>query len=289
MPTRAPLLNPIPPIAALTRRFQALSPHRPVKGLVRFSALLNRYAHYQGVIRLPGGVLMTLDSRQEAERWLLYSGNYQPALTAFLKHHTPLHGTCLDVGANLGFYALNFAQWVGPQGHVVAAEANPALAERIARDVTHNGFEHMTIVDRPVHARVEPVTFYVSPSPGKSSILTQHVADPVQTLTLTSTTIDHIAQDHGWQRLDVIKLDIEGNDCNALLGARETLTRFRPVIAFEYWHSTPPAIAEETFTMLHDLGYHLEGLLRDSKRIPFDWRTAEDFKHLDIIGTVDGG
>lgn len=287
MSTRAPRLNPIPIIAALTRRMQALSPQRPIKGAVRFSALLDRFVRYQGVVRLPGGVLMTLDSRQEAERWLLFAGNYQPALTAFLKQHTPPHGTCLDVGANLGFYALSFARWVGPQGHVVAAEANPALVERIARDAAHNGFGHLTIVDRPVHARVEPVTFYISPSPGKSSIHHQHVANPLQTLTLTSTTIDHIAHDHDWQRLDVIKLDIEGNDCNALLGARDTLARFKPVIAFEYWPSTPPEIAEDTFALLHDLGYHLEGLQRDSKRFSFDWRTADDVKHFDVVGMVD--
>jgi len=115
MSSRAPLFNPIPPIAAMTRRLQALRPNRPLKGLVRFAALLNRVAQYHGVIRLPDGPLMTLDSRQDAERWLLFSGNYQPALTAFLKRHTPPGGTCLDVGANLGFYTLNFAQWAGPQ------------------------------------------------------------------------------------------------------------------------------------------------------------------------------
>jgi FkbM family methyltransferase len=277
----------VPVIAALTRRLQALSPNRPLKGLTRVSKLLDGWTSgYQGVIRLQDGILMTVDSRQPAGRWLLYAGNYQPALTAFLKRHTPPGGTCLDIGANLGFYTLSFARWVGPQGRVVAFEANPALVKHIAHDVSLNQFDHVTLIDRPVHIRAEPVTFYVSPSPGKSSIHARQVANPVQTLTLTATTIDLVSQEQDWARLDVIKLDIEGNDCNALLGARESLARFRPVIAFEYWYSTPPEIAGTAFGLLDDLGYRLEGLLRNGKRIPINWRIAGDFDHIDVIGTI---
>jgi FkbM family methyltransferase len=286
-------LNPLKPVsvvAALTRRLQALSPNRPLKGLTRVSNLLDRWMPgYQGVIRLQNGVLMTVDSRQPAERWLLYAGNYQPALTAFLKRHTPAGGTCLDVGANLGFYALSFARWVGPHGRVVAFEANPALVEHIAHDVSLNKFDHVTLIDRPIHSRAEPVAFYISPSPGKSSIHTRQVANPVQTLTLTATTIDLVSQEQNWTRLDVIKLDIEGNNCNALLGARESLARFRPVIAFEYWYSTPAEIAEAAFGLLDDLGYRLEGLLRNGKRLSFDWRIAGDFDHIDVIGSAGDG
>jgi FkbM family methyltransferase len=281
--------EPIPVIAALTRRLQALSPNRPLKGLTRFSTLLDRrVSSYQGVIRLRDGVLMTVDSRQPAGRWLLYAGNYQPALTAFLKRHTPPGGTCLDIGANLGFYTLYFARWVGPQGRVIAFEANPALVKHIAHDATLNGFDHVTLVDRPVHVRPEPVTFYISPSPGKSSIHARQVTDPVQILTLTATTIDLAVQEQNWTRLDVIKLDIEGNDCNALSGARETLARFRPVIAFEYWYSTPPEIAGEAFGLLDDLGYRLAGLLRNGKRIPINWQVAGEYDHIDVIGAAGG-
>jgi FkbM family methyltransferase len=283
------LLPLIPWVAALTRRAQRVSPYRPLKGLTRLANWMDRCCPaYQGVVRLQGGVLMTVDSRQPSQRWLLYSGNYQPALTFFLKKHTPDGGTCLDVGANLGFYTLQLARWTGPHGRVIACEANPALVQHIAQDVALNGFATVTLVERPIHVRVEPVTFYISPSPGKSSVDAGHVAHPVQTLSLTTTTIDLLCQEQGWPRLDVIKLDIEGNDCNALLGARETLARFQPVIAFEYWYSTPPEIADATFDMLDRLGYRLTGLLRNGKTIPFDRQATGGFKHVDVIGMPPG-
>lgn len=283
-------MHPAAWVAACTRWLQGRSPQRPIKGLTRFANALGRVAPYQGVVTLPDGFTMHLDSRQPAERWLLYAGNYQPALTTFLKRHTPPGGTCLDVGANLGFFTLMLARHVGPRGQVVAVEANPALAQRITTDAARNGFSHVTVIEQPIHVRAEPVTFYIASAPGKSSLLAGHVAAPLQTLTLTATTIDAIAQAQHWTRLDVIKLDIEGNDCNALLGARETLARFRPAVVFEYWYTTPPGTARAAFALLDDLGYRVTVLHRDSRQTPFDWRAMCDGRaaipssnHHDIV------
>lgn len=272
-------MHPVALLATGTRWLQARSPRRPVKGLTRFANVASRFAHYRGPVRLAGGVVMHLDTRQPAERWLVYAGNYQPALTAFLRQHAPPGGTCLDVGANLGYFALMLAHHVGAAGRVVAVEANPALAQRITADAARNGFAHLTVIQQPVHVRAAPVTFYISAAPGKSSLHAGHVADPVQTLTLTATTIDAIAGAENWSRLDVVKLDIEGNDCNALLGARDTLTRFRPVVAFEYWYSTPAAVAGPTFALLGDLGYRVTCLLPDGRTLPFDWQAPLPGKH----------
>jgi hypothetical protein len=164
-------LNPVPPIAAGTRRLQSYQTRRALKGLTRFSNLMHRcLPAYQGVARFPDGVRMALDSTRPAERWLLYAGDYQPALTRFLKQHTPSGGVCLDIGANLGFYSLKFARWTGPHGRVMAFEANPELAERIRRQVALNQFAHVTVIENPVHRTVEPVKFLHLSRSGKSSI-----------------------------------------------------------------------------------------------------------------------
>jgi FkbM family methyltransferase len=279
-------LNPVPLIASGTRRLQTFQTHRALKGLTRFSNLLHRWLPgYQGVVCLPGGIRMVLNSRVSAERWLLYAGDYQPALTRFLKQQTPVGGACLDIGANLGFYALKFARWVGPTGQVMAFEANPDLAERIRQNVTLNRFSHVTVIGRPVHRCSEPVEFYISPNPGQSSILATQVREPDHVLHLQATTVDEVIEAQGWQRLDVIKIDIEGNDCNALLGARKTLVRFHPALAFEYWYNTPPEVAQEAISLLDELGYTLRGLWRNGRQFPFEWKPTDPIhKHIDVLG-----
>lgn len=254
---------------------QARFPERPLRGLTRFSNLLCQWLPpYAGAIDLADGSRMYLDSRQPAERWLLYSGNYQPALTATLKQYTPPGGCCLDVGANLGFYTIQFGQWVGSAGRVVAFEANPTLVEHIERNITLNAFEHVSVVSAAVYDQPGEIAFHISGSPGKSSIYA--IDQAVETRVVPAITLDGYLSEHALPRLDVIKMDIEGTDCQALLGAAETLTRFRPLLVFEYKPSTPPEIAAEAVRLLASLGYRLWALSRAGERRPFDPQTTTD-------------
>jgi len=280
-------LNPVPVIAAGTRWLQAAQPQRPLRGLTRFAALLDRWLpRYQGVIRLPGGARLAVDSREPAQRWLLFSGSYQPAVTHALRAHTPRAGYCLDIGANLGYYTVMLASWTGPEGRVVACEANPAMAAHTRHNVALNGFAHVEVIEQPVDRQAGPVTFYVSASPGKSSLVAERAGQAVAHLALEATTIDAIVTARAWPRLDVIKIDIEGSDCNALLGARESLARFRPVIVFEYSFATPREIAAETFDLLRQLGYTCQTLEHRRRHAAFDWQLTPaqaGSDHVDVI------
>jgi FkbM family methyltransferase len=217
---------------------------------------------------------MLVDSRQPAERWLLYSGNYQPALTAILKQHTPPGGCCLDVGANLGFYTIQFGDWVGSAGRVVAFEANPALVDRVEHNVRLNGFAHVSVVSAAVYDQPGEMAFFISSSPGKSS--THLIDHAVKQLTVPAITLDGYLSEHPLPRLDVIKMDIEGSDCHALLGAVDTLTRFRPLVVFEYKPTTPPEVTAGALRLLERLDYRLLSLSRNGEQRPFDRQTTTD-------------
>ena len=281
-------LHPLPLIARVTRWLQSLRPRRPLKGATRLANWLHRFlSSYRGVVRLGNGVRMAVDTRFSAERTILLFGSYQPALAYLLWEHTPPGGHCLDIGANVGFFTLQFAQQVGRAGRVAAFEANPALAERIRDNAALNDFSHVHVVNKAVGRQAGQAAFYISPQPGKSSMLDEHVASPTQTILAVVITVDAYLEQHGWPQLDIIKMDIEGNDCSALLGARESLSRFRPFIVLEYWYSTPTAIAREAFTLLDALGYVLEGLEGSGRRTPFTWQEPHPTgqKHIDVICT----
>lgn len=280
MPNR---LAPVPLIAAMTRQFQALQPQRPLRGLSRFANLLNRVLpSFAGEIRLTDGTYLAVDSRQGAERWLMYSGNYQPALTYMLKQHTQPGDFCLDIGANLGFYSVKFGKWVLPGGKVAAFEANPVMAKRVAENLALNNFSHASVIQKAVHSQSGNVTFFIHPSPGKSSIDPQHVPHPVEQITVQAITIDEFIVRENWERLDVIKLDIEGADCYALLGAQNSLGRFRPFMVFEYWYNTPSTISDTVFSMLSSLNYNLQTLSSGGKLLPFNRHDSEE-GHVDVI------
>jgi propanediol dehydratase large subunit len=56
--------------------------------------------------------------------------------------------------------------------------------------------------------------------------------------TIQLTTIDAVVRELGLQRLDVVKMDVEGAEVRALRGARETLNRFRPRLAVATEHTS---------------------------------------------------
>jgi FkbM family methyltransferase len=274
-------LHPMRLITQVTRWLQARQPSRPLRGLTRFAALCARtLPAYQGTIRLPNGSRLTLDSRQKAERWLLFSGSYQPAVTAWLRAKTAPGAYCLDVGANLGFYTIQLAHWAGATGRVMGFEANPAMAIKVREQIAANAFAHAQIIERAVSDQPGSVTFHIATDPGKSSLQADHAATLAQ-VTVEATTLDAAVSAAGWSRLDVIKMDIEGHDCYGLRGAQHSLRQFRPCLVFEYSASTPPEVAAEVFDLLESLSYRLAQLRPDGTLADFDWRRVTS-GHVDV-------
>ena len=282
-------MKPFQLITAGTRRLQACYPRRPVRGYSRLSGLLGRaLPPFEGVIQLPDGLLMRIDTHLPAERMVMVSGLYQPALAYLLQQHTPPGAYCLDLGANIGFFTLKLAHWVGRRGRVAAFEANPQMAARVRHNVALNHQTWVDVINRPVDRQARQASFYLAANPGKSSLLATQVAAPVDVLPVETLVLDDYLHAQGWDRLDVIKSDIEGNDCNALLGAQEALTRFRPLIVLEFWYHTPLEITREYFEFLESLKYIFQVLSPNGSREPFDWRHLPPPdtrlpKHVDVI------
>jgi FkbM family methyltransferase len=271
-------------VAHGTRWLQTLQPHRPI-GMTRVSRWLHGLLPaYQGVIRVEDNILFYVDTSYPAERELFYVGDRHRALTYFLKQHTPDAGYCLDIGANMGFYTLKFARWVGQNGRVAAFEPNPTILKRIKANMELNQFSSIDLVAKAIHLEINKVPFFISQDPVLSSMKPSEI--DLEQIMVDTISIDAYMRDVGWNRLDVIKLDIEGSDCNALLGGKETLERFKPFVVFEYQQDTPEAIAHSAFELLKKIGYDVQGLiLRTGQVISFDRQElrSQGIKHINVI------
>src|SRR5712671_2399695 len=66
------------------------------------------------------------------ERGALFNPDYNLEELDFLRAHTPAGGVFVDVGANVGTYAMVLARHVGPTGRVIAIEPHPVMLARLA-------------------------------------------------------------------------------------------------------------------------------------------------------------
>lgn len=161
-----------------------------------------------------------------------------------LEHYACRHGgppievregdVVVDGGGCWGDTALYFADRVGPKGRVACFEFVPDNLRILRANLARNPHlaDRVDVVEHAMwNASDEELHFDLGAGAG-----TTVGADSGGDASVTTLTIDDLVERRGLERVDWIKLDIEGAERAALEGARETLQRFRPRLAISVYH-----------------------------------------------------
>ena len=190
--------------------------------------------------------------------WLLIHGEWEPEETELLKKLIKPGDVFVDVGANLGYYALLAAR-VGAS-HVYAFEAQPSTYELLGKNVIINWMtKFITYEHLAVYSHTTDLEFFVRNNyPGNSS-LGFTPPDQLQKWFDTTTAVkvhavsldDYFADKPG--KLDLIKVDVEGAEPAVFEGARRTLAKNRDVKVLCEWSPDQMATARQDPAHLVDL------------------------------------
>lgn len=161
----------------------------------------------------------------------------------------------IDGGACWGDSALFFATKTGDRGRVFSFEFVPGNLEVFHKNLALNPDVAKSIELVP-HAlwSTSGVPLYVN-GRGPSSRVSTTPSTPGQTATATTLSIDDMVRDRGLDRVDFIKMDIEGAEYEALQGARATLERSRPKLALCVYHCPADFVRLARYIDGLDLGY----------------------------------
>ena len=80
------------------------------------------------------------------ERGALFNPDYNLPELDFLREHTPRGGTFVDVGGNVGTYAVPLAKHVGDEGRVIAIEPHPVSSARLAFNARASNLGNLSLV-----------------------------------------------------------------------------------------------------------------------------------------------
>jgi FkbM family methyltransferase len=151
-------------------------------------------------------------------------------------------GVFVDVGANVGYFTRIASRLVGTTGSVLAFEPMPAALKLLR--LNSADLANVTILPLALSDKKGIATFYVRKKGDTSSLMHDDLAKTVQ---VDVTTLDE-ALAH-CRRIDVVKIDVEGNEIEVLRGGRGTISRLRPIVYFEFLPSLTLArgIGLETF------------------------------------------
>lgn len=184
--------------------------------------------------RLPHGETVDLFYREDLGTLVLFSGGYEDREIAELCKYVPEGGTVLDVGANIGLSAIEFARSAGSAGKVIAFEPHPDTAARLRANLKRNGIGNVEIVQSAVGAQAGTVTFNESADATLSSA-TVVPRNLVRSFEVPLTTVDLAWAAAGKPIVSALKIDVEGGELAVLQGASELLARDHPAILLEAW------------------------------------------------------
>jgi len=170
---------------------------------------------------------------------------------ALLERYLSPGAWALDIGANVGHYAMRMSELVGASGRVIAFEPVPdtfALLSANARLFAHRNVSLLNVAasERSAVVGMQIPVF----SEGLSNYYQAHVTADVTELTVLSIAVDALALD---APVRLVKIDVEGHELPVLRGMRALLERDHPVLIIETG-------SEETLAFLHDLRYGTERL-----------------------------
>lgn len=176
----------------------------------------------------------------------------------------------IDCGANIGVASLIFARKAGLKGRVVAIEAEEANFRVLKRTVELNKGKFCEIIPLryALYKENGELRLFLSQSPASHSLY-KNIEHKVIREALTDNfevvqgkTLDSIVRELNLERVDFIKMDIEGGELDAVYGAKETIANFKPKIAISVYHR-PTDSVEIRKTILH---YNPEYECREIKK-----------------------
>lgn len=138
-----------------------------------------------------------------------------------------------DLGGNIGTSAIAFARELGATGRVYSFE--PVFHEVIASNMAVNDVAGVEVVRAAVGDAAGTVEFSVSDIGIDSRMAAS--GQPGRPLRVPVTTLDRFVGERALDRVDFIKMDIEGAEELALRGAPEVMRRFRPVWSIASYHT----------------------------------------------------
>jgi len=241
------------------------------------------------IINTNEGFKMLVSPHDYASYQIFFLGCYDRWLTNFLKAHISEGSVCWDIGTERGWFTLLMANLVGPSGRVDAFEAFPPNFNKLQNNVTQNNF-HWVKANNLAISDKKGTMYFVPPSndithninylqdcSGVGYLTDKPTASCIKVSTIS---IDQYAELYPLERLDLIKIDIEGAEYAALVGAEKVVRRFRPKIVIEYNRESARRAGssiEKLDDLLNIYGYDRYTFYTQLKKLDLDyWANLSD-------------
>lgn len=216
-----------------------------------------------------GGFLWELDLGEVVDFMIYLSGGFENSLNQFIRKNLGEGMVALDIGANIGAHTLSMGAGVAPGGQTHAIEATEYAFAKLTRNIELNPdiaaqitAHHCMLLSPHEQSDQDTATNAIHSSWPFQSDQERHSSHQGVFKTIGNArkmSLDELSDELKLARLDLIKLDVDGNEWDVLLGGTATFERFSPLIVMEVAPDYHEEGHEKGFPNIHrllsDLGY----------------------------------
>ncbi|HSV12875.1 MAG TPA: FkbM family methyltransferase [Tepidisphaeraceae bacterium] len=184
-------------------------------------------------IRVGPNAGMKLAANRATPRYYWLDGNYEADVVRQLREWVRPGMVVADVGAHVGFMAMYLAKQVGPGGAVLSFEPSPAAMAQLRQNVEINRLTQVTPMQIALSDAAGQARFIVRPYSTTSGLARGGDSDGNSIEVRMERLDDVVFAAGGTQRLDVVKIDVEGSEAAVLRGAARVLAELRPNLLIE--------------------------------------------------------
>ena len=160
----------------------------------------------------------------------------------------------VEVGAFVGYYAMRASELVGPSGHVVAIEAVRENLELLKRNVEANSISNITFVHRAAWNSTGTLNVFRKTKQQASAIPGMVPSD--EGADVPCDTVDNVLKEAGIERVDFVRMQINGAEWEALEGMEETLSKYPKLLVAAIlqrdgqpsWKTVAPQLQKHGYT-----------------------------------------
>jgi FkbM family methyltransferase len=180
-----------------------------------------------------------------------------------LKDFVPPGSTAIDVGANIGFFTIKLARWVGEQGLVIAIEPDLENFETLTAKIAAVGLERRVQLHQAAAA-----------AEGGSVRLRRNELHPgdhriafgAEGIVVPTVTVDDLVAEAGARTVSLVKIDVQGAEMLVFEGAKRTLSKLRPALFVEIDDRNLADLGSSAHALIAHLeqaGYEMHELAKD--------------------------
>ena len=161
-------------------------------------------------------------------------GIHEPITTKIISKKLKKGMVCVDIGANIGYYALLESKIIGSTGEVIAIEPAPITFRYLEKNLKYRSKSKFHTYNLACSDVDTTSYFLVNKKSNISKIVndSDKILDGTKKILVKTKKLDTILL-KSEKKIDFLRMDIEGNELKVILGAKNTIEKFKPIIQTE--------------------------------------------------------